>query len=147
MRLTDLFEDTSPFGGTVSITRPDDITAVKRLFAWVQQATGMNAPLPTVVIADHEKMQWAAQRAQHHTVINGMILGWFSQQHSDTIFLSSQLNISRSKAAQAVLVHEMVHYLQNAAMDSGEREAATADDVDALEAEADDIMNRYIRGA
>ena len=97
------------------------------------------------MVADHEKMQWAAQRAQHYTVINGMILGWFSRQHGDTIFLSSQLNISRSKAAQAVLVHEMVHYLQNAAAENGEREDFTADDVEALETEADDVMDRYIR--
>lgn len=145
MKLIDIFES-SPFGNVVSITRPDDIATIKRLYSWVQQAVGIHAPPPTVMVADHEKMQWAAQRAQHYTQINGMILGWFSTQHGDTIFISSQLNISRSKGAQAVLVHEMVHYLQNAAVESGEREAFTSDDVDALEQEADEIMHRYVSG-
>ena len=146
MRLSDLLEST-PFGNVAPVTRPDDIAAISRVYSHVQQAMGIQAPQPTVMVADHEKMQWAAQRAQHHTVINGMILGWFSNQHPDTIFISSRLGISRTKSAQAVLAHEMAHYLQNAAVENGEREVFTADDVEALEAEADAIMARYLQGS
>lgn len=138
MKLFDLFES-NPFGNTVSVTRPDDIATINRVYSWVQQACGSTAPAPTVMIADHEKMQWAAQRAQHHTVINGLVLGWFSQQHPDTIFLSSRLGISRNKSAQAVLVHELVHYLQHTKGSS-----LGAEDVNDLEAEADEIMYRYL---
>jgi hypothetical protein len=145
MKITDLLEAASPFGGTVPITKPDAISMINRLYAWVQQETKRTAPPPTVVTADHGKMQWAAQRAHHHTVVNGQVFGWYSPQYPATIFLSSQLNVARNKAAQAILVHEMVHYLQDVSADAENREL-TGDDVDALEAEADAVMHKYLSG-
>lgn len=143
MKLKDLLEADSPFGGIVSITRPDVLSTIDRLYAWVQQEMNTTVPAPTVVTADHEKMQWAAQRAQHHTVISGQVFGWYSLQYPGTIFMSSQLNIANSKVAQAVLVHEMVHYIQDAV--AGEQnQQLSGDDVDSLEAEANAIMRKYM---
>lgn len=144
MKLEHLFESNSPFGVAVPLRRPEDLQAVKQVFSWVTQQYGETASLPTVLVADHDKMQHAAQRANHFTKISGQIYGWYSQAYPGTIFISTRLSLGRSKEARAVISHEMVHYLQDETDKHADKKPFGPDHVEFLEQDADEIMAAYM---
>jgi hypothetical protein len=145
MRIYELLEAEYPFGIAIPLQRPADIKIAADLFNWTASAFGASAPPPEVLVVDHEKMQWAARRSQHHTVIKGQVYGWYSLSFPDKVFLSSQLPLSRSGVAQATLVHEYTHYLQDNTEKYADRRPFTPEDIDFLEQEADSLMNRYVK--
>jgi hypothetical protein len=147
MKISELLEAEYPFGVAVPLRRPEDSKMAADLFQLTASMYGASAPAPEVLVVDHEKMQWAAQHASHHTTIQGQIFGWYSMKFPDKVFLSSQLPLARSRFGQATLVHEYTHYLQDNATRDPEQQPYTPGDVNALEQEADEIMNRFLKGA
>jgi hypothetical protein len=145
MRILELLESEYPFGVAVPLQRPDDKKMAADLFNWTTSAFGASATAPEVLIVDHEKMQWAARRSQHHTIIKGQVYGWYSMAFPDKVFLSSQLPLSRSNVAQGTLVHEYTHYLQDNTDKHVDRQPFTPEDINFLEQEADSLMNRYTK--
>lgn len=146
MKYADLFEAEYPFGVALPLQRPADRAKAAELFHWTASAFGASAPAPEVLVVDHEKMQWAARRANHHTMINGQVYGWYSQEFPDKVFLSSRMSL-RGQAAQATLVHEYTHYLQDNTDKHDDRKPYKPEDVEFLEQEADALMNRFISSA
>lgn len=146
MKFAELFEAEYPFGVALPLQRPADRAKAAELFNWTASAFGASAPAPEVLVVDHEKMQWAAQRANHHTMINGQVYGWYSQEFPDKVFLSSRMGLS-GRAAQATLVHEFTHYLQDNTDKHEDRKPYKPEDVDFLEQEADSLMARFIKGS
>ena len=138
MQLSDIFEDSRTFNYTYPVQNPNDIKALQRAYQWAAEAYGSSLPMPPVLVVNHEHMQRAAQRANHHTVLAGQVFGWYSQQH-DEIYLSDRIRPSRTNIDAAVVVHEFIHYFQ---FHDGK-----PNDVDALEAEADEYMDRFIKGS
>ena len=134
----------SPFGVALPLRRPEDIKAAKDVISWVMSRFGESAPFPTILVADHDKMQWAAQRANHFTKIGGQICGWYSQEYPNTVFISSRLSLGRSKPSRAILAHEVVHYLQDATSKHDANKPFGPDMVSTLENEADEIMAAYM---
>lgn len=147
MKLAQIFEKQYPFGSALPLRRPEDRVIANELFRWTTTAFGATAPVPEVLVVDHEKMQWAAQRAKHHTMSGGQVWGWYSMEFPDKVFISSRLNISTSDFAKGTLVHEYTHYLQDNTDKHADKRPYTEDDVDFLEQEADQLMSKYTQGA
>lgn len=77
------------------------------LMSWAVTLSGYPAPdhLPEVVLVSHQYLVHAACRDQECKV-----LGWFPP--GEKIFLDQRLEPLDSTYSSAVVIHEMVHYLQ-----------------------------------
>ena len=135
MRLFEIEQKKHPFNYAYEVQNPSDAQALKSAYAWSANAYGSNLPMPDILVANHEHMQRAASQAHHNTILKGQVFGWYSQTYK-TVYMSDRLHPGKDKVAAAVLVHEFIHYMQ----DNDNK----PNDVDALEAEADDYMRRYL---
>jgi len=116
----------------------------KQIFDWTTAQYGHSAPMPSLYVVDHTHMQEAAQRAEHSTQINGQIFGWFTPRYANKIFLSNRVASLSSKAHAAILVHEIVHYLQSITPKHEKLKPFNASHVQFLEDDADAIMNLFL---
>lgn len=134
--LSELEQRTHPFIYAYPIQDPRQKIEIKAVFDWVlSQYPGVTASLPDVWIVGHEHMQHAAQRVPHYSSVDGIVIGWYSQQYQK-LFLNDRLQITKRRDHTAVLVHEMVHYIQDVTGMQGT--------IDQLEKEADEVMLRFL---
>lgn len=130
-------EKKHPFNYAYNVQNPHDLSALSSAYKWAAKAFGSSAPMPDVLVANHEHMQRAAAQAHHNTVLSGQVFGWYSQKHK-AVYISDKLNPGKNKLAAAVMVHEFIHYMQD--LDN------RPNNVDELEAEADKYMSMFING-
>ena len=89
---------------------------------------------PKVWVVGHEHMQREAQKVPHYKTGN-RVIGWFSRNHPDKVFISDRMKI-RNLAHAAVLAHEVSHFYQHQAGDDR--------DMDDLEKDANHHMMNYL---
>jgi hypothetical protein len=130
----------NPMQRSVPITNPAARLRVDGLFSLVVERYGEGAPPPNVRMLDHTIM---ANAVAMFVPTDGTVWGWYCFAYPDTIFLSSRLNLERSKFAQCTLVHEMVHYLQFNTSRYSDILPFEQSHILMLEREADDIMEWY----
>lgn len=139
-----LIEQMHPFKYAYPLSDPRDQKVISQIYQWTMSKFGATAPEPQIWIVGHEHMQHAAQRADHFTSLAGIVYGWYSQKYPDKIFINDSIKPSRNRKHAALLIHEMVHYLQDRSSKYDERKPFGPDDVQFLEDEADQIMNDFI---
>lgn len=145
MKLSEILtEQEHPFKFAYRVENPHDAKAAKDVFAWATKQYGFSAPMPEIWIVSHEHMQHAAQRANHHTVINGQVYGWYSHQYPTKIFLSDRISISKNRKHAAILVHEIGHYLQDMTERHAKMKPFKPTDVQFLEDDADELMALWL---
>lgn len=83
----------------------DELYAV--LLSWAVTLTGYSPPAhpPEIMVVSHAYLEEAACEGRHCKV-----LGWFPP--GERIFIDDQLDAQDDLYASSVVVHEMVHYLQ-----------------------------------
>lgn len=146
MKVVDILveQQQHPFKYAYPMQNPHDIRAAKEIFSWAIEKYGHSAPLPEIWIVSQEHMQHAAQRANHYTIVNGQVYGWYSHQFPNKIFLSDKISVSKNKKHAAILVHELGHYLQDMTEKHASRKPFQPTDVDFLEKDADDLMAMWL---
>jgi hypothetical protein len=146
MKITDiLVEQQHPFKYAYLMQNPHDIRAAKQIFDWAVKQYGHSAPFPEIWIVSQEHMQHAAQRANHYTIINGQVYGWYSHQFPNKIFLSDRISVSKNKKHAAILVHEIGHYLQDMTEKHAKMKPYKPTDVEFLENDADELMALWLK--
>lgn len=134
-----LLEEEHPFRYAYKINNSVEQKQAEHVFEWVCKKLKLTSTPPEFWVVGHDHMQDAAKKVSHFNSINGHIFGWFSDRYPDKIFLSDRIKLASNKQAQAVLAHEVTHYLQYHEMThSGE---TTMQD---LEDQADNIMGEYL---
>jgi hypothetical protein len=107
------------------------------LLSWAVTLTGYPAPAtpPQVVMVSHAYLEEAACAGRPCKV-----LGWFPP--GDHIFIDDQLNAQDDLYASSVVVHEMVHFLQQS---SGKYPTPySCEDAIAMEREAYGVQQAYL---
>jgi|GEM_PF-2885794 len=125
-----------PFIHTYPIQNVVDASKVDSIINFVRDAMGVGIESrPSVWMVGHDHMQHAAQRVFHYKT-DHQVMGWFSRNHPDKVFISDRLKIRNVRHA-AVLAHEVTHFFQCCTNDDRE--------MDLLEQDADRCMNDYLR--
>jgi hypothetical protein len=107
------------------------------LLSWAVTLTGYAPPqsLPEIKHVDHAYLETVACAGRQCKV-----MGWYPPGH--TIFLDDRLDAENSLYASSIVVHEMVHYLQQA---SGRWSTTyTCKDAMAMEREAYAAQQAYL---
>ncbi len=106
---------------------------------WAEHAYGARVPMPEFWIVGHGHMQDTAKHVECFNEINGQVFGWFKKDFPDRVFISDKVKMT-NKNARAIIVHELIHYIQYHA-------ESKLESIDELEAEADLYMDQYIKSA
>ena len=113
----------------------EELLAVMMSWAVTLSGYGVPATLPTVSAVSHVQMLDAACAGRECKV-----LGWFPP--GATIYLDERLDVRNDLYASSILVHEMVHYLQQ---ESGKYpKPYTCNDSIRMEHEAYGVQREYI---
>lgn len=111
-----------------------DAKAVDSVIDFVRQSTRTtSAARPKVWVVGHEHMQREARKVPHYKT-GHEVIGWFSPEHPDKVFISDQMKVREPRHA-AILAHEVTHFYQHQANDQR--------DMNSMEADADHHMRKY----
>lgn len=124
-----------PFNFAYSVQSDSDRAVIQQLFDWTVTEYGIHAPAPSIMVVNHEHMQRAASRSSTGVEERKHVLGWYARGNR-AVYLSDKVRPSKRISCAGIVVHEIVHYLQDI--------IGHCWDVVMMEEEADWFMMKYV---